>query len=115
MLINNEQAFDAFYALLQAKPWLTKVEKQSSLDPMSEKIAITFLYTLEDQDETTWQQLSDKEKNVVNGLIVDTMFRLRIAQSRTWEISYNSSLAEQAIEIIKQEIRRSHHQLLTVQ
>lgn len=111
MLVNGEQAIGLVYDLLFEKKWLVEKAKKLPLDPLSEKEAIMFLATLDQQSETTWLQLTPNQRSTANGLIMDFIAKC-LTTSREWNVPDDLSPPEQAIHIFKQEIERSHFSLL---
>ncbi|HHF6578338.1 TPA: hypothetical protein ACPP6G_001718 [Haemophilus influenzae] len=70
-----------------------------------------FLYTLDQQTEETWKQLTPNQRATANGLLLDFMLKVSTS-SKTWLVSVDASPSEQAIEIIKHEIFLSHNSLV---
>lgn len=118
--ITAEKVIEGLYLFTQQNSWiLNKKEPLTALDPLAEKEAVAFLYSLSPSSESEWNQLSESVKNVVAGLYCDFMYKLLNPNSpfakKTWTVSQNLSVTEQALMVIKQEIDRAHTGLTTVQ
>lgn len=114
MLVNGHCAIQLIYDLLLSRKWLVTEAEKLPLDPISEKDAVIFLYTLEQQNKETWLQLTPNQRATANGLLMDFIGKCLVT-SKEWVVTDNIAPEQQAIEIIKQEIKRSHPQFLTLQ
>lgn len=113
MYLQGTDVMFCIYDLFYTHKWLvlSEEEKQLALDPNSEKEAVMFLYTLDQQTEETWKQLTPNQRATINGLLIDFMSRA-VTSSKTWLVSDDTSPSKQAIEVIKHEIFLSHNSLV---
>ena len=105
MIVNAEKAIELVYDLLLSRQWLVTKAEKLPIDPLSENEAVMFLYTLDQQTETSWLQLT------ANGLIMDFIAKC-LTSTKQWLVSDNITPDLQAIEIIKHEIFLSHNSLV---
>lgn len=111
MLVNGEKAISLVYDLLFENKWLVEKAEKLPLDSSSEKEAVMFLATLDQQSEATWLELTPNQRATINGLIMDFIAKC-LTTSREWHVPDDLPASKQAIHIFKQEIERSHFSLL---
>ncbi len=108
--ITSEKVFDGLYALIKAKPWL--VDTEPCFDESAEKDAIRFLLLLQGGAVNGWGNLPSNVRGTVVGLILDFLAKLRMPESifsnAVWQVSAKVLPWQQAMEVVAQEIKRSH-------
>lgn len=111
MIVNAEKAIELVYDLLLSRQWLVTKAEKLPIDPLSENEAVMFLYTLDQQTETSWLRLTPEQRATANGLIMDFIAKC-LTSTKQWLVSDNITPDLQAIEIIKHEIFLSHNSLV---
>ncbi len=109
--INAETAFDLVYALFQHYPWLLGEKSLSPLEQSVEHEAVKFILSLAKSDIRNWGNTNEETQNVVSGLLLDFLVKLKqpdIYGATLWEVSVKAEPWQQALEIIACEIRKAH-------
>ncbi|KHS86776.1 hypothetical protein H2Y56_14540 [Pectobacterium aroidearum] len=111
-MVNAETAFAMTYALFQKHQWLLGTGKLKPLDQSAENEAVRFLLAASKGKVNGWGKLNKEAQNVVSGLLLDFLAKLKLPNSpyasSIWEVSADAEEWQQALEIIAFEIRKAH-------
>lgn len=114
-MVNSEAAFNLVYALFQRHPWLLGSKNLGPLKQSVEHAAINFLLSFSKGKVDDWGKTDIETQNVVCGLLLDFLAKLKMPQSpfagSIWEVSSQAEPWQQALEIIACEIRKSHQNI----
>lgn len=108
--VDAERAFALFFELFKAKPWLNQPGVMRSEDSIAETEAVAFLLAAMSTNE--WDGCSPPAQRIVNSLLLDFMAKLQSPKSSisrsTWEVKGSDPEWRQALDVVAQEIRKSH-------
>lgn len=109
--INAEAAFGLVYALFRHYPWLLGAKNLSPMEQSVEHEAVRFILSLAKGDMRNWGNTSKETQNVVSGLLLDFLVKLKqpnVYGATLWEVSDKAEPWQQALEVVACEIRKAH-------